>query len=134
MLTQQLDFFCENNKKSNQFFVKYVQIMLIPISKYTIMIFIICNFDGFEMNEEATRLIAFKSLINLQDSIKVEEALFVGNYTKGFKLHLIVNNIRYVVSNTSVEPDAKRFFNIDRAIKNIQIKTNINKFTIQIKD
>lgn len=134
MLTQQLDFFCENNKKSNQFFVKYVQIMLILISKYTIMIFIICNFDGFEMNEEATRLIAFKSLINLQDSIKVEEALFVGNYTKGFKLHLIVNNIRYVVSNTSVEPDAKRFFNIDRAIKNIQIKTNINKFTIQIKD
>lgn len=134
MLTQQLDFFCENNKKSNQFFVKYVQIMLILISKYTIMIFIICNFDGFEMNEEATRLIAFKSLINLQDSIKLEEALFVGNYTKGFKLHLIVNNIRYVVSNTSVEPDAKRFFNIDRAIKNIQIKTNINKFTIQIKD
>ena len=134
MLTQQLDFFCENNKKSNQFFVKYGQIMLILISKYTIMIFIICNFDGFEMNEEATRLIAFKSLINLQDSIKVEEALFVGNYTKGFKLHLIVNNIRYVVSNTSVEPDAKRFFNIDRAIKNIQIKTNINKFTIQIKD
>lgn len=108
--------------------------MLILISRYTIMIFIICNFDGFEMNEEATRLIAFKSLINLQDSIKVEEALFVGNYTKGFKLHLIVNNIRYVVSNTSVEPDAKRFFNIDRAIKNIQIKTNINKFTIQIKD
>lgn len=134
MLTQQLDFFCENNKKSNQFFVKYAQIMLILISKYTIMIFIICNFDGFEMNEEATRLIAFKSLINLQDSIKVEEALFVGNYTKGFKLHLTVNNIRYVVSNTSVEPDAKRFFNIDRAIKNIQIKTNINKFTIQIKD
>ena len=134
MLTQQLDFFCENNKKSNQFFVKYGQIMLILISKYTIMIFIICNFDGFEVNEEATRLIAFKSLINLQDSIKVEEALFVGNYTKGFKLHLIVNNIRYVVSNTSVEPDAKRFFNIDRAIKNIQIKTNINKFTIQIKD
>ena len=134
MLTQQLDFFCENNKKSNQFFVKYGQIMLILISKYTIMIFIICNFDGFEMNEEATRLIAFKSLINLQDSIKVEEALFVGNYTKGFKLHLTVNNIRYVVSNTSVEPDAKRFFNIDRAIKNIQIKTNINKFTIQIKD
>ena len=134
MLTQQLDFFCQNNKKSNQFFVKYAQIMLILISKYTIMIFIICNFDGFEMNEEATRLIAFKSLINLQDSIKVEEALFVGNYTKGFKLHLTVNNIRYVVSNTSVEPDAKRFFNIDRAIKNIQIKTNINKFTIQIKD
>ena len=134
MLTQQLDFFCENNKKSNQFFVKYGQIMLILISKYTIMIFIICNFDGFEMNKEATRLIAFKSLINLQDSIKVEEALFVGNYTKGFKLHLTVNNIRYVVSNTSVEPDAKRFFNIDRAIKNIQIKTNINKFTIQIKD
>lgn len=134
MLTQQLDFFCENNKKSNQFFVKYAQIMLILISKYTTMIFIICNFDGFEMNEEATRLIAFKSLINLQDSIKVEEALFVGNYTKGFKLHLTVNNIRYVVSNTSVEPDAKRFFNIDRAIKNIQIKTNINKFTIQIKD
>ena len=98
------------------------------------MIFIICNFDGFEMNEEATKLIAFKSLITLQDSIKVEEAKFVGNYTKGFKLYLTVNNIKYVVSTTSVEPDAKRFFNIDRAIKNIQIKANIKNFSIQIKD
>jgi hypothetical protein len=86
------------------------------------------------MNEEAPKLIAFKSLVSLQDSIKVEEVYFIGNYTKGFKLYLTVNNIEYVVSNTSVEPDAKKFFNIDRAIKNIQMKAKIKKFTIQIKD
>lgn len=86
------------------------------------------------MNEEAKKLITFKSLVSLQDSIKVEGAQFVGNYTKGFKLYVTVNNIQYVVSNTSVEPDAKKFFNIDRAIKNIQIKANIKNFSIQIKD
>lgn len=83
---------------------------------------------------EEKKLITFKSLINLIDSIKVEDALFIGNYEKGFKLFLTVNNVRYVVSTTSVEPDSKTFFNIDRAIKNIQSKTNINKFMIQIKD
>lgn len=99
------------------------------------MIFIICNIDGFEMGHtESKKLIPFKSLISLQDSIKVEEALFVGNYKEGFKLFLTLNNIKYVVSTTSVKPDTKRFFNLDRAIKNIQVKTNITEFIIQIKD
>lgn len=99
------------------------------------MIFIISCFDGFDMIEnEEEKLISFKSLINLQDSIIVEEANFIGNYLDGFRLHLKINNVKYVVSNTNVEPDTKKFFNLDRAIKNIQIKVKINVFNVQIKD
>ncbi|MDR5636923.1 hypothetical protein A7L18_17100 [Acinetobacter baumannii] len=104
-------------------------------SKYTIMIFIISNFDGFDMGRsEAKKLISIKSLINLKDSLVVQDAQFVGNYTVGFKLYLTLNNIKYVVATTSVEPESKRFFNLDRAIKKIQIQTNIKQFSIEIKD
>lgn len=99
------------------------------------MIFIISYFDGFDMGRsEAKKLISIKSLINLKDSLSVQNAQFVGNYAEGFKLYLTLNDIEYVVATTGAEPESKRYFNLDRAIKKIQLQANIKHFSIEIKD